>query len=97
MQHNGKEVKIKYVPFPLDIQGKIFGALKECSDYWLIVIDSTRCKLHQRKTLGHELAHLFLDHLDQFDRDIRDIEWEAQKMSWTFYKAYISGLLEDNT
>ena len=65
--------------------------------YWLIVIDSTRCKLHQRKTLGHELAHLFLDHLDQFDRDIRDIEREAQKMSWTFYKAYISGLLEDNT
>lgn len=94
MQHKGKEVRIRYLPFPATVQGSIFGFLSERNSCYLIGIDSTRTRQKQRQTLGHELAHLFLDHLDRHDLSIKELEAEADEMSWYYYSAYRSGIIE---
>ena len=88
MQHKGKEVKVKYLPFPLEVQGKCTGFLSERTSCYLIGIDSTRTPQQQRHTLGHELAHLFLDHLDRHDQPIADQEAEANRMAWYYYREW---------
>ena len=94
MTHNGKEVRIKFIPFPEGIEtlpGFLTGSCK--IDYWLIAINSRLHPLTQRHALGHELAHLFLDHLEQ-DKPIWEQEAEANKMAWYFYREYKAGRLE---
>lgn len=89
MKHNEKTVEIVYVPFP---KGKIHGAVTECTDKYLIVIDSDCCKLQQYSALGHELAHVFLNHFDS-NKPIIEAETEARARTWEFYRAYRNGTL----
>lgn len=91
MKHNGKTIEIVFAPFP---KGKIHGAVKECSDRYLIVIDSACCRIAQYKALGHELAHVFLNHFDT-EKLIMEVEAEARARSWEFYHLYKSGALEE--
>lgn len=90
--HDGKRVKIMFLPFPVEACG---GFLTDCGEHWLIGINCDRCALLQRHSLGHELAHLFLGHLDddQRGRPIREVEAEADVLAWSFYRAYRDGTL----
>jgi len=94
MTHNGKEVRIEYFDFPEGcetIRGFLSGS---CNfDYWWIAINSRMHPLTQRHSVGHELAHLFLDHLDQ-QRPIMELEAEANKWAWHYYREYKAGRLE---
>ena len=95
MTHNCKEVRIKYLDFPEGIK-TMPGFLTGSSDlaYWCIAINSRMHPQTQRHTLGHELAHLFLNHLDQHDRTVMEQEAEANKFAWHYYREYKAGRLE---
>ncbi len=88
MRHNGKKIRIKHVDFPIDLQG-IFGgfAIVDKEEYF-IGIDSSRAGIVQRYVLGHELAHVFLNHHEQHDKPIAEQEAEARKEAWNYYRAY---------
>jgi hypothetical protein len=95
LSHNGKSIKIKYVSFPKELQGFAGGFVSEKRDSrYLIVIDRTRIPLLQRKALGHELAHIYMNHFDQDKRPVQDIEKEANINAWKYYRLYKSGSLE---
>ena len=88
MKHNGKEIRIKYLVFPIEVQGAVAGFTREFENSYLVGIDSTRAAIVQRHTLGHELAHIFLDHIDQHDRSVMEQEAEADREAWNYYRAY---------
>ena len=95
MKHNGRIIEIRYQDFPLELQGAIPGFVTaKFEDRYIIVIDSTRAAIVQRHTLGHELAHIFLNHHDQHDRPIKEQEREANDHAWHYYREYKSGRLE---
>ena len=94
MKHNGREIIIEYLPFPKKAQGACSGIIGECQTCYIILIDSTRHPLQQRHTLGHELAHLFLNHLEEHHRPVREKEREANKLAWYYYRKYKAGDLE---
>lgn len=93
MTHKGKSIEIEYTALPKTIGG-ITGDIDE-DGYYLILINNTRIPLHQRKALGHELSHVYLDHFSQ-DRPIQEIEAEAERNAWKYYRLYKAGAL-DNT
>lgn len=96
MTHNGKPVEIRYQEFPQELQGAISGIVTaKFPQKYIILIDSTRPPLVQRHTIGHELAHLYLNHLDDHDRPVMDQEREANARAWEFYRRYRAGDLED--
>ena len=91
MTHNGREIQIQYLPFPVKTCGGM--ALWRESDY-LIAINTEVCPLLQRRALGHELAHVLLNHLEQPGRPVRELENEANRHAWAFYRAYRDGELQ---
>lgn len=93
MTHKGKSIEIEYATLPERIGG-ITGDIDEAG-YYLVLINSTRAPLHQRKALGHELAHIFLDHFSQ-DRPIQELEREADRNAWKYYRLYKAGALDSN-
>lgn len=94
MTHNGKPVEILYQEFPQELRGEITGLVTaKFQDKYIILIDSTRHPITQRQTLGHELAHIFLNHLDQHDRPIKEQEQEAGRATWYYYREYKAGRL----
>ena len=92
MIHNGKRIEIVYTAFPEITRGHIHGVTKESADSYLIVIDNTGCRLQQYHALGHELAHVYLDHFSS-GRPLAEIEKEANGKAWDYYRAYKSGSL----
>jgi len=92
MVHGGREIKIRYMEFPQEVRGSCPGFVTAKFDgLYLIVIDSTQAPIVQRHTLGHELAHIYLDHLDRFDQHIMDQEREANRLAWHYYRQWKSG------
>ena len=67
---------IKYIPFPAEIRGVVFGMIYGGG----IVIDSSQPEETQQRALRHELAHLALGHQDT-DKPIRAIEAEADALA----------------
>lgn len=88
MTHNGREIVVEYIPFPKGVQGYVKGAVTERTTDYLILIDSTRHPQAQRHTLGHELAHIFLNHFNQPGRPVKDQEREAKRDAWHYYRQY---------
>lgn len=93
MKHNGKEIKIFYMPFPGC--GSIGGALFDNGENYLIFINNLRTPLLQRQAIGHELAHLFLGHelqpISEYlnnGKELRDMEKEANRQAWHYYRQY---------
>lgn len=96
----GRQIKITRYPFPGAIRGKVRGVTSHDKDGFFVLIDSTRGQVAQRRTLGHELAHIFLGHFDRSDiewellekgtRFITDrgIEAEADRHAWKYYRLY---------
>ncbi len=87
MKHNGKEIRIKFFEFPIEVQGSVRGFAKAFDNSYTIAIDSSRAEIVQRHTLGHELAHIFLNHHEQ-DRPVMEQEAEADREAWNYYRAY---------
>jgi len=52
---------IKYIPFPAEIRGVVFGMIYGSGN---VVIDNTQPEETQQRALRHELAHLVLGHQD---------------------------------
>lgn len=86
MKHNGKEIQIHYMPFPEGCEN-VGGGVMERSNNYLILINSLRPQLLQRRSLGHELAHVYLDHFDT-SKPIVEVEREARQKAWHYYRAY---------
>ena len=98
--YKGRQIKITRCPFPEPIRGKVRGLTSHDKDGFFVVIDSTRGQVAQRRTLGHELVHIFLCHFDRSDikwqplttgtRFITDkgIEAEADRHAWKYYRLY---------
>lgn len=96
----GRQIKITRCPFPETIRGKVRGVTSHDKDGFFVVIDSTRGQVAQRRTLGHELAHIFLGHFDRSDIEWellekgtrfitdREIEAEADRHAWKYYRLY---------
>lgn len=94
MKHNGKQIDIAFIEFPVAVHAYTGGVCSEMNDRYLILIDKGRCRLDQYRSLGHELAHIFLDHFDS-SRPLAELEHEANKQAWLFYRAYKDGLLSE--
>ena len=92
MTHNGKEIRIQYLPFPVKTCG---GAAIQRKDDYLVAINTEICPLNQRKALGHELGHVFLNHLEQPGRPVKELEDEADRYAWPFYRAFRDGKLPE--
>lgn len=91
-------VKIKYEQFPDQIRGKIRGlsiARNDGKDF-LVIIDSSRAKISQRRTLGHELAHIFRGHFNS-EISLSFAEKDADLHAWEYYRLFRDGLLEGVT
>ena len=83
MKHNGKEIRIAYLALPDGVRG---GAVED-EDYYLVVINQSLAAITKRHTIGHELCHVFRDH-HSGDRSIREVEEEANREAWNYYRAY---------
>ena len=92
MKHNGKDIVIRFAAFPEIVQGTARGITTERAESYMILIDNTRCRLQQCRSLGHELAHIYSDHF-QSKLPIEAIEHEANIKAWDYYRAYKSGQL----
>lgn len=108
MTHKGKAVQIRQVAFPVECHNVVYGFLTEDQTGYYIYIDKDRHPLQKRRALGHELAHLFLDHLEQDPTIItttdgqtitnkrnKAIETEANREAWKYYRLYKAGQLSD--
>ena len=87
MQHNGKTIKIIYRP----LSSYFGGATMECDNYYLVVINSTKDESTQNHAIGHELAHIMLDHFDN-GKPIAEVEKEADERATEFYRLYSSSI-----
>ncbi len=96
MKHNGKPIEIVYIPFPEGAQGYVLGMTSNQPDKYLIMVDSTRCRILQYRALGHELAHIYLNHHTRQD-PVAELELEAESQQWNYYRAYRSGALAHET
>lgn len=83
--------KVKYIPFPPEIQGVIRGMV---AGDGTIVIDSTRDAATRDHTLRHELAHLVLAHHDA-DAPLMQIEREADAMAARYSVKQLETLLKE--
>ena len=87
MKHNGKEIVIEYDAFPDGVRKLIKAYVAEDTDAYLIGIDTHNAAIVQRFALGHELAHVFLGHLDS-SKPKAVQEREANKNAWKYYRLY---------
>lgn len=108
MTHNGRRIRIAYKSLP-DWMAAIHGVTIEDREEYFVLINTGRPPLIQRHALGHELAHIYLDHFDKVPawEDVprddggqqiltarnRDIEREANRHAWEYYRAYRDGAL----
>lgn len=108
MEHNGKRVHIVYEACPESLSDVRGVTLEDQTEYF-VLINTSKHPLIQRHALGHELAHIYLDHFDKVQawddmpRDDSgqrlsiarnlDIEREANRHAWEFYRAYRDGAL----
>ena len=83
MQHNGRIIKLQYMTLPSGIH----GAVREMEHSYVILINSDSPGIVQRFAIGHELAHIFLDHFERSEC-VLELEKEANKRAWEFYRLY---------
>ena len=96
LRHRGMDVYIDISLFSdfSERIDKIGGFAVKRHDCYVIAINTSRPLIVQRFVLGHELAHVFLDHLEAPRQiSVKDMEREANKAAWDYYRAY----RDDNT
>lgn len=75
--------------------GRVISTMRDGTAYHVIVINKDEHPLQQRYTIGHELAHIGLDHWqlpeaenkEEYDRR----EHEANRHAWEYYRRFRSG------
>jgi Zn-dependent peptidase ImmA (M78 family) len=90
MQH----FKLKYIPFPAEARGFVFGVINGAGRVPRIYIDSTQDAQTQRQALRHELAHLMLGHIDNQEADLQTLEEEADAAAASMTEADLEALLQ---
>lgn len=105
ISRDGRPVQIIIEEFPEELQGRVRGLTIMGDENYTIMIDSSRHPLIQRRTLGHELAHIYMGHLDQSEHGWRpmdneyeysvdkSLEHEANLHAWEYYRLYRDGNL----
>lgn len=83
MQHKGRIIKLQYMTLPSGIH----GAVREMEHSYVILINSDSPGIVQRFAIGHEFAHIFLDHFES-SKGVLELEKEANKRAWEFYRFY---------
>lgn len=74
------EYMILYSRFPAACEGNINGIASLFPDgRYIIMIDNTKDEETQAHALKHELAHLYLKHLERDEGEIEQIEAEADE------------------
>ena len=89
MQHNGKRIIVDFMSLPLGIG----GAAQERESSYIVIINSDIPPEKQQFAIGHELAHIFLNHHSS-GRPIAEIEKEADERAMEFYSLYSGELKE---
>ena len=100
MKHNGKEIQIAFLALPVQVRGQAL----EYADEYLVGINEGLAGITKRHTIGHELAHIFLNHFDdscirpsdseeQIETKLnttaaREKEKQANKAAWHYYRKY---------
>lgn len=100
MKHNGKEIRIFFLALPIQVRGQSL----EYTDEYLVGINESLAGITKRHTIGHELAHIFLNHFDddcicpsdseeQIEKKLntvaaREKERQANRAAWDYYRAY---------
>lgn len=86
-----KQFELVFYPFPCEHIG---GCLTTNSDgSYLIVINSSLDEEQQHLSIGHELAHLFLNHLES-DLPSSTKEEQAEKYSKFYYNLWKEGTFD---
>ena len=80
LERRGKPIEIKYISFPGELKRLIRGATVERDDHFTVLIDSDLNADQLKRTLGHELAHIFLGHFDDRGGDWRPLPDQGQYM-----------------
>lgn len=91
-----KQFKLQYIPFVEEIRGYVRGIARmdvKRGRYY-IYIDSTLPQDQQKWTLKHELAHIYLGHLDNPERDVEEVEAEADAKADTMTDEELNELLK---
>ena len=100
MTHNGRPIRIQRIPFPVKTCG---GATIRRPAEYLVLVNESVTPIQQRHALGHELAHIYLGHLEKVAGLAADsagiveddaLEREANRHAWAFYRAYKDGDLQ---
>lgn len=65
----------------------VYGLSLEKESSYIVLINESRPGIVQRHAIGHELAHIFLDHFNS-NRPLKDIEREANRAAWKYYTVY---------
>lgn len=90
-----QKFRIRYKPFPAELHGEICGMVGGKPGGMLtVLIDSTLSDEEQKRTLKHELAHIFLEHLNQEDRTYKDVEAEADAAAARMTDTELEALLK---
>ena len=90
MTHNGRQIKIH--TFPDDIK-LLRGISFIQGDAYIIGINKKLTQDQYKHTLGHELAHIFLNHLDNLkpgERTTAEQEQEADERATEFYSLFVN-------
>lgn len=85
VQHNGKRIIVDYASMPISV----YGVSQERQESYIILINSAQPPIVQRHATGHELAHIFLNHHSNNQTPTAELEREANKRAWEFYRLYI--------
>lgn len=77
-----KPFSLFYVRFPAGCEGDIYGITKLKPDgSYIVAIDAAQDEQTQAHALRHELAHIYLKHLEPetADKSIKEVEQEADE------------------
>lgn len=88
---DGKPIRFGKLPLPKEIRGATIARERG----YTIALNSRRCGIAQRLTLGHELAHVFLGHYERERKreSVKAQEREARRCALKFSMLYFLRLI----
>lgn len=91
MTRNGKRIIIYHFPIPEGQTSEdLHGLVGEDANKYYILVNSSLTEEEQQAALGHELAHIFLGHLDDERSNDQEAEAEADREAGKYYQLYLS-------
>ncbi len=84
-------INLIFAPLPEELHDIKGMSTMDGPGIWTILINSTQAGIVQRHALGHELAHVLLGHFEKPEREIDELEREADAHAWEFYRSFRDG------